>query len=115
MGLPQEMVDRIMDMLQDDRRVLEARSLTCKAMFASTRRLIHQTLYVTEETKEKIITPAEKRGLLKGRIELELHPLSFMGERDLLKYTGHLNIRVGRGSSSNAFSPDTLEPHLHHF
>ena len=115
MGLPQELVDRIMDMLQDDRRALEACSLACKAMFTSTRHFIHQTLYIPEETKEKIITPAEKRDLLKGHIELELRPLSFMGERDLLKYTGHLNIRVGRDFSSNAFSPDTLEPHLHHF
>ena len=111
MGLPQELVDRIMDILQDDRRTLEACSLTCKSMFASTRHFIHRTLYVTGEIREKMFTPAERQRRARGGcLELELRPLSFMGELDLLKYTRHLNIRVGRG-----FSPDALEPHLHHF
>ena len=43
MGLPQEVGDRIVDMLQDDGSALRACSLTCKVMFTSTRHLIHQT------------------------------------------------------------------------
>ena len=111
MGLPQEVVDRIMDMLQDDRRALEACSLTCKAMFVSTRHLIHQTLHVTKENNQRILTPKEKKQHARGNYLLELRFLSFMGERDLLKYTRHLNISIG----SFAFSPKILEPHLQHF
>ena len=111
MGLPQEVVDRIMDMLQDDRRALEGCSLTCKAMFVSTRHLIHQTLHVTKENNQRILTPKEKKQHARGNYLLELRFLSFMGERDLLKYTRHLNISIG----SFAFSPKILEPHLQPF
>ena len=40
MILPTELVDYIMDILRDDLRALKACSLTCWAMFASTRHLI---------------------------------------------------------------------------
>ena len=109
MGLPQEVVERIVAMLQDDRTALEACSLTCKAMFASTRHLIYQTIHVTKETSEMIIFfPAEK----KQSPHWVQHPrsLSSFGERDLLKYARCLNIRMGKG-----FSPRDLEPHLQHF
>ena len=111
MGLPQEVVDRIMDMLQDDRRALEGCSLTCKAMFASTRHLIHQTLHVTKENNQRILTSKEKKKHARGDYLLALRLLSFMGEHDLLKYTRHLNISIGYF----AFSPNILEPHLRHF
>ena len=111
MGLPQEVVDRIMDALQDDKKTLKACSLTCKAMFASTRHLIHQTLRVTSEISQRIFTPEEKKRYRQGdRRELEFRFLSFMGERGLLKYTRHLNIRIGFN-----VSPDVLEPHLRYF
>ena len=111
MGLPQEVVDRIMDILQDDMKDLKACSLTCKAMFASTRHLIHQTLHVTREINQKILTPEEKRRYSRGDYrELELRILSFMGERDLLKYVRHVNIRM-----ELMFSPNVLGPHLQHF
>ena len=42
--LPKELVDHIISMLHDDLRTLEACSLTCKAMLASARRFIHQSL-----------------------------------------------------------------------
>ena len=110
MGLPQEVVERIMIMLQDDGNALRACSLTCRSMFASTRHLIHQTLYLTSQNSRRIFTPAEKKRYRRGDYEeLELRFLSFMGERDLLKYTRHLNIRIGF-----MFSPYVLEPHLHH-
>ena len=108
MGLPQELVDRIMCTLQDDREALEACSLTCKAMFASTRHLVHQTLYVTKETTEVIFTPTKREQYYLGaQHELELRCLSFMGERDLLKCAGHLVIHL-----EYTVPPHVLEPHL---
>ena len=107
MGLPQEAVDRIMDILQDDRRTLKACSLTCKAMFASTRHLIHQTLHL-----KWAITPAEKvRYLRGGPPGRDLRFLSLMGERGLFKYARRLDIRAG-----SEFPPYVLEPRFHeHF
>ena len=110
MGLPQEVIERIIGILRDNRGALEACSLTCKAMFASTRHLIHQTLHLKEETNARILTPAEKRRVRKGCHELELRLLSFMGERDLLKYAKHADIRM-----DFMLSPDPLKPHLRHF
>ena len=109
MGLPQEVVDRIMDILQDDESDLKACSLTCKAMFASTRHLIHQTLNLERENRLSL-TPERKRRTRHVPYKLELRFLSFMGERDLLKYARHLNIRM-----DCMFSPYLLEPYLHHF
>ncbi|KAF9781713.1 hypothetical protein BJ322DRAFT_240217 [Thelephora terrestris] len=88
MGLPQELLDCIMDMLCDDLRTLKACSLTCKALFASTRHLIHQTLHLSARF------------------------LSYMamGERGLLRYTRHLHI-----PDRSRLTPSTLLPHLHHF
>ena len=44
MGIPQDLVDYVMDILRDDSEALKACSLTCRSTFASTRRLIHETL-----------------------------------------------------------------------
>ena len=112
MGLPQEVVDRIMGTLQDDMNALKACSLTCKPMFASTRHLIHRSLRVSWENNQKILTPEEQERYVQGdRRELELRFVSFMGERDLLKYARHLNISIGYVR----FSPCALEPHLQYF
>ena len=111
MGLPQEIVDRIVETLQNDKRALKACSLTCKAMFVPARYLIHQTLHVTSDISQRIFTPEEKKRYKRGdRRELQLRLLSFLGERGLLKYTRHLNIRIGCG-----VPPDILEPHLQYF
>ena len=73
MGLPQEMVDRIVETLQNDMRALKACSLTCKAMFVPARYLIHQTLHVTSDISQRIFTPEEKKRYKRGgRRELEL-------------------------------------------
>ena len=109
MGLPQEVIERIMTMLQDDVGALKACSLTCKSMFASTRHLIHKTLYITSQNNLKLFTPTEKKRYGRDYQELELRFLPFMGERDLLKYARHLYICIGP-----LFSPRALEPHLQH-
>ena len=100
-----------MEMLYDDIRTLKACSLTCKSMFASTRHLIHQTLYLTPRNSRKVLTREEKsryRG--QGRPDLELCFLSHMGQRGFLQYTRQVHIR-----GFHPFTPDILLPHLLHF
>jgi len=111
MGLPQELVECIVNILQADLGALKACSLTCKSIFASTRHLIHRTLCVTKEANRRIFTPAEEKQYAQGdRSGLGLRFLSFMAEHDLLKYARHLNICMG-----SKFSPYMIEPHLQHF
>ena len=111
MGLPQELVDQIMDVLYDDIPVLKACSLTCKAMFTSTRRLIHSTLQLSLEKTRSILTREEERRYRRVRNrDVELRYVSFMGERGLLKYARRVHI-----CTPYPFTPEILSPHLHHF
>ena len=111
MRLPQELVDYIVSMLREDLRALKACSLTCKAMFASTRHLIHQKLCVTARNNNSVLTPGEKfRYQRWGLPDLELRFISYMGERGLLRYTQQVHICM-----PCYFTPETLQPHLHHF
>ena len=109
MNLPQELVDHIMDTLHDDTRTLKACSLTCKAMFASTRRLIHQTLWLTPYNSLSVLTQDEYlcRPYTEGE---ELRFLSHMGESGLLRYSRRVHICTGR-----KLTPGMLLPHLRHF
>lgn len=114
MGLPQEVVDNITDMLHDDIQALRACSLTCKAMFASTRRLIHQTLHLTKRNNERVFIREETENPFSwGWIysdDVELNFMSYVGERGFLRYTRQVHVH-----NSCLFTPDTLQPHLHHF
>jgi hypothetical protein len=110
-GLPQELIDYIMNMLQDDLPTLKACSLACKAMFASTRHLIHQTLLLTAQNNQSVLTREDKfRYMRRNHHETELRFLSYLGERDLLRFVQTVHINMAR-----TFIPDTLSPHLHHF
>ena len=121
MGLPQELVDHIVDTLHEDLPALKACSLTCKAMFASTRHLIHQTLCLTPRNNERVLTREEEeklRRLKQGYQDVQLRFLSYAGERGLLQYTRKIYIsRCFRRVAipAGAFTPDTLLPHIHHF
>lgn len=114
MGLPQELIDQIMDMLRDDPPALKACSLTCKAMFASSRHLIHRTLYLNARNIQSILTRGEEQKLLQKDLgsyhDAKLRFVSYIGERGLLRYTRRVHIRNG-----DIFTPETLLPHLHHF
>ena len=111
MGLPQELVDHILYMLQDDFRALKACSLTCKAMFVSTRHLIHQTLRLTLRNNQSVLSLEKKhRHLGWNHDDTELCFLSFVGKRGFLQYTRHVYIRMGY-----KFTPGVLMPHLNHF
>lgn len=106
MGLPQELVDHIMDMLHDDPNTLNACSLTCKAMFASTRHLIHQTLRVPQWGDLRWGPSYRYSRRDDAKV---LRSVSGKGEGGLLQYTRQVHIR-----SYCSFTPDTLLPHLHH-
>ena len=90
MGLPQELVDHIMGELHDDLTALKACSLTCKAMFASTLHLVHQTLRLYPHTLQKAFADE--------------------GEQGYLQYTRRIHI-IHYGE----LTPRTLLPHLHRF
>ena len=113
MGLPQELVDQIVDMLHDDLQALKSCSLTCKAMFASTRHLIHRVLYLTVQNNQSVLTREEGQKLLHrlgGYDDVKLRFVSYMGEHGLLRYTRRVHVRDGY-----MFTPGTLLPHIHHF
>lgn len=103
-------------MLHDDPQALRACSLTCKAMFASARSLIHRTLHLTRRNNESgfIREEAEKfcswEWIGSDDNDLKLSLVSYLGECGLLRYTRQVHIH-----NSCMFTPDTLQPHLHHF
>ena len=98
-------------MIQDDIPTLRACSLACKAMFASTRHLIHQTLLLTAQNNQSVLTREEKHHYLKSNNRhIELRFLSYLSERGLLRFTRKVHINMPR-----TFVPDTLLPHLNHF
>ena len=113
LGLPQELIDHILDMLRDDFRSLKACSLTCKAMFASTRPLIHQTLYLSVANNRKILTGREWEKFHLSTTERNLRALRFLshaGGHGLFQYTRRVYFR-----SYEQFTPDILLPHLSYF
>ena len=110
MGLPQELVDYIVGFLCGDFQTLTTFLLTCKSMFASTQPLIHETLRLTRQNNESILTQKQKKELCQKSGHHELHFMSHMAEHSLLQYTQQLDIRDPVIST-----PDNLLPHLHHF
>ena len=70
MGLPQ--VDYIVNVFHDDSLTLKACSLTCKAMFASTRHLIRETLRLAQQNNRSILTWSRKRNSARGRALIDL-------------------------------------------
>ena len=98
-------------MLRDDLPTLKACSLACKAMFASTRHLIHQTLLLTAANNRSVLPREDKfRYLRRSHHDTELRFLSYSAERGLLRFAQTVHINM-----ATTFTPDTLSPHLHHF
>jgi hypothetical protein len=113
MGLPQELVRHIAGMLRGDVRALKGCSLTCKAMFASSRPFIYETLCLTQLSYESILAPEERQEFSRqesSRHSLGLHFLSHMDERGLLQYTRQVYINM-----HGTFTPDNLKPHIRQF
>jgi len=108
MGLPRTLVDVIFEYLRTDRDALLSCSLTCRALFCSARRAIHERLYVSGP----ILFPSanmltEWRWIFDQR---HLRILSLVVDADLVQYTRHLIIEVGQ-----IFTPRTLRPHISTF
>jgi hypothetical protein len=99
-----------MEMLRDDILALKASSLTCKAMFVSTRHLIHWTLCLTPSNNQRILAQQEGSHHMDEDSYDPLYPLSYMGEHGLLRYTRQVEVRI-----PHMFTPCTLLPHLAHF
>ena len=108
MGLPRTLVDMILEFLRTDRNALLSCSLTCRALFCSARRAIHERLYVAGP----ILFPSAER-LTEWRWIFDqryLRILSLVDDADLVQYTRHLIIGVGQ-----IFTPRTLRPHISTF
>ena len=101
MGLPQELVDHLMDMLRDDLPALKTCSLTCKSMFASSRRLIYRTLRLI--LRDSCYQRRDPR-------DGGLCSLARLAEHGLLQYTRKVHINM-----PGNFTPEILQPSFHHF
>lgn len=117
MGLPQELIDCIIDLVRNDCQTLKACSLTCKSMFASARHLIHGTFRLTQRNNRSILTREEKKLLPQMSTDRELRFLTCAAERGLLQYAQQVFIRnnLQLDNHHSTFSPAALSPHLHHF
>ena len=107
-GLPQEVVDEILEYLEDDQQALRACSLTCKALLRSSRPIIHRRLFVVS------------RGIPYPRNEHEARAANFIRFRPLLaaadcgltSRTRELTIKIGR---RREFEPADLQQFLPQF
>ena len=109
--LPQEIVDHIISMLGNDLKLLKACSLTCKAMFASTRPLIHRKIRLTWEQNWEVLTLREKQRYIRGdRQGIAFKVLSGMAAHGLLPYGRQLFININKN-----FTPANLQPFNGHF
>ena len=105
-GLPQEVVDHIVFMLRDDLKSLKACSLTCKAMFISTRCVIHRKICLTGKRNWCLLTiPEKQRYIRETRRGVPVRVLSEISPYGLLSYARHLYIHLNR-----SFTPAGLEP-----
>lgn len=110
-GLPQEIVDHIVFMLRNDLESLKACSLTCKAMFISTRHVIHRKICLTWEKNWDLLTIPEKQRYIRGeRQGIAVRVLSAIAAHGLLPYARHLYIHLNRN-----FTPVNLQPFNDHF
>ena len=102
-NLPQELVDEILTYLKDDFLSLVSCSGSCKALFCSTRPLIHRTLCLGTG-----ISIDRRRRSARNRAQLD--GLRLAERAQVLQYTAHLIIRLG-----SDFVPENLRPHLQYF
>ena len=102
-NLPQELVDEILTYLKDDFHSLVSCSRSCKALFCSTRPLIHRTLCLSTGI-------STDRCCSNARNLAQFNKLRLAERAQVLQYTVHLIIRLG-----SDFIPANLRPHLQHF
>jgi hypothetical protein len=105
MGLPQTLVDMIFEYLRTDRDALLSCSLTCRALFCSARRVIHERLYVAGPRMFPFVSRSTKWCWIFNRRYLRI--LSLADDADLVQYTRHLIVEVGQ-----IFTPRSLQPYI---
>jgi len=96
-------VDEILTYLKDDFLSLTSCSGSCKALFCSTRPLIHRTLCLSTGI-------STDRHRSNARNQAQFDNLRLAERAQVLQYTVHLIIRLGTD-----FVPENLQPHLQHF
>ena len=102
-NLPQELVDEILTYLEDDSPSLISCSRSCKALFCSSRPLIHRTLCLsTGHQTDRDISSSSNRA--------QFDNLRLAERAQVLQYTTRLIIRLG-----DDFVPENLRPHLQYF
>lgn len=105
-GLPQEIVDYVVSMLHDDLESLKACSLTCKALFISTRPVIHRKISLTWEKNWDLLTIPEKQRYIRGeRLGIAIRVLSRIAAHGVLPFARHLHIHLNKN-----FTPAHLQP-----
>ena len=105
-GLPQEIVNQIMFILGNDMKSLKACALTCKAMFFSTRPLIHRRILLTSEQNWEMLTLREKQRYIRGdRQGIAVKALSGIAAHGFLSYGRDLSINLNQN-----FTPANLQP-----
>ena len=98
-------------MLTDDLQSLKLCSLTCKAIFASARRIIHRRMYLTSDKNWELLTVPERQRYIRGeRNGIAVRVLSAIAAQGLLPYARHLFISLNKN-----FTPANLQPFNHHF
>jgi hypothetical protein len=96
-------VDEILTYLEDDVPSLVSCSESCKALFCSTRPLIHRTFYLsTWYTTNRYRSGSLNRA--------KFDTLRLAGRAQVFQYTTQLFVRLG-----NEFVPKNLRPHLLYF
>ena len=104
--LPQEIVDHIVFMLRNELKSLKACSLTCKAMFVSTRHVIHRNICLTSEKNWNLLTIPEKQRYIRGeRQDIAIRVLSAIAAHGLLPYARHLYIHLERNFTAANLQP----------
>ena len=105
-GLPQEIVNHVVFMLRDDLKSLKACSLTCKAMFVSTRCVIHRNIRLSWKRNLDLFTiPERQRYTLGEHPGVPVRVLSEISAYGLLSYARHLYTPLHRN-----FTPADLQP-----
>ena len=108
-GLPQEIVDEVLEHLGGDPRTLGACALTCKGLFCSARRIIHRQLRVVGPGK---VVTVDERELRQCKVanRSQLRTLSEAAKWGLAHYTRGLTISI-----AEEFTPENLQPYLPQF
>ena len=105
-GLPQEVVDEILEYLEDDRPALRACSLTCKVLLRSSRPIIHRRLCVVSRG---IPHPGDEHEARAANL-IRFRTLLAAAECGLTHRTRELTIKIG-----DDFKPADLQQFLPQF